>query len=1125
MAGKSLRIRFVERLTEVAIKIVLQRRPNTTEMSNQLTRHRVHVCYFDPFEVFPSIQLELEHRLPLQNLHWRSPKGPTRTIGSLLVNLVAETEDVKDDLLQDKPFIEFIVVSCTSIDEYRAKVRPLIRKRLPVHTSSNKVALPMKSIILLHSNAEILDSNLFKSISLVEKFTKDFPDVKTLEVKSVYKSETEKNYFWTNFMNRLKQDLLDVFQQRLNTLTARIDQINHENFEDVLVLHENMLKLYLSFNIFEEASTQLSDIREKILSYCAVELPLGELEIPFLFSQEANGEDRFGKLVKNQKLNSFKLHKYFFVKQFELLQISDFSAKKYSQLYRLIRQFFSSIEQAFHESPSLLQFKYFLIDEILKLQIFKDRSVEVAYEICAELKLMQRDTWLKLVYSCSNYRLTFKIFSKTIIKHDCSKLQDSFKDEETFHQSFLELTKTALALFKKCKNKRQRVTDILSVDVGVLHFQRQEYDKAISILQSCYEFYTESNWDIIGCRLLELFVNCLLKCPHLQSLSIDEEEIPVSTILSNSFLNLLASSKEAKVQWWDEFLKTNKDTSNNLVYPLDNLFEVNISPTLFLSDANVYALDLEVNSKSIPNSVAVNGITLLLKNNKDELVTFELADSVDPTIYSGKNKFLLETTCIIFGTFEFISLELIVGETVFSKEFDGFKSGEHIEFQPLYREDNFEVLVQKPGTVHLGMNTLDIEYSDVEDIEYFKMQLTVLKTETDTTPNISFTNDKKMHSVTITDFKEKSLEYFFVNTCDTFTLRQDLSFKKRSTSGITFEQTKDIVIDCRLPVSVSVEDFFKRDAFFFKFLINASSLDQPILLQHIDLISEEKNKYSIAGGFTPDNLLLKANDNESCLNFYQVQTFEGQRYNSKDIFHLEVTYNTLKEQLDELVTGSILLQGDVELSTNFEPWRAIWEDIVLPKLDYQHQLFEKKNVIKLAANKSYLEEIIEHLKAQVSAVDVLERVIKCLHSILTGVTMKPVDVDAYSKNMTPRRLRVPLTLPLLRQMFFVELKNELEKVPQVGEPIPMTICVTNLTDRWDTEAVHGDYSFEILNSNEWLVNGKRKTTVTSALLEFKIHLTPLKRGYLRYPKIEITQKAKKTFEVDYLNLYETILVV
>ena len=143
----------------------------------------VEISYFDPFHLFEGLRNELEQRLPLINLHWKSKEGTLKTIPKLRVDFKASTGEKLVEEYVLKPFINCVIVSCESVEEYRSKIRPLIKNWLPLQDD-----VYCTNIAILHSNKEVMDSNMFKSISLIEKFNKDFPSLKTIETKTVYKS-------------------------------------------------------------------------------------------------------------------------------------------------------------------------------------------------------------------------------------------------------------------------------------------------------------------------------------------------------------------------------------------------------------------------------------------------------------------------------------------------------------------------------------------------------------------------------------------------------------------------------------------------------------------------------------------------------------------------------------------------------------------------------------------------------------------------------------------------------------------------------------------------------------------------------------------------------------------------
>ncbi|KAK7514898.1 TMEM1 family protein-like protein [Phyllosticta citriasiana] len=63
---------------------------------------KVTVEYYDPNGLFPIVEPHLRSRLPLRNLHWKSPSRPLRSIDSLHVELVPG-RDPTDDFLKSRP--------------------------------------------------------------------------------------------------------------------------------------------------------------------------------------------------------------------------------------------------------------------------------------------------------------------------------------------------------------------------------------------------------------------------------------------------------------------------------------------------------------------------------------------------------------------------------------------------------------------------------------------------------------------------------------------------------------------------------------------------------------------------------------------------------------------------------------------------------------------------------------------------------------------------------------------------------------------------------------------------------------------------------------------------------------
>ncbi|KAJ5127148.1 hypothetical protein N7448_007927 [Penicillium atrosanguineum] len=115
----------------------------------------VTVEYTDPYGLFPQIQPVLESKLPLKNLHWKSPTRPARSIESLRVGFTpapndpAERESSSDGAgtvphrrhqipgLRQTPYLKIYLLRCDDNDTYKATARKTLREWIKAQGSSS----------------------------------------------------------------------------------------------------------------------------------------------------------------------------------------------------------------------------------------------------------------------------------------------------------------------------------------------------------------------------------------------------------------------------------------------------------------------------------------------------------------------------------------------------------------------------------------------------------------------------------------------------------------------------------------------------------------------------------------------------------------------------------------------------------------------------------------------------------------------------------------------------------------------------------------------------------------------------------------------------------------------------
>ncbi|CCE63895.1 hypothetical protein TPHA_0G00590 [Tetrapisispora phaffii CBS 4417] len=1084
----------------------------------------VVISYFDPFDNFENVRSEFMQLVPFQNVHWKASNGNIRTVDSLPVDFVVEgSGDSKVDVHSSNlPFIRLLVVSCKSIDEYRAKVRPLVKHWLSSTVTEDGHQMASTPMIFLYANTEVVDSNLFKSVSLIDKFSKDFPTTKTLEIKSVYKSPKEREEFWLHFANQLRNSILNNFQERLNEYDRKLK--DNKDFFEGLLLREKLMALYLSFKINEEATVQLNEIRKSVVKKDKVNLPKGELEIPSE-SEPFYTADSIVDMLKNRTITEFKLYRYFFVQKYKLILTNANKNQQCIDIFKLIREFIKYIDTSYNDYEDKLKFDYQFLSSAIKM-LPKDETSDssIFYEINAEILLLSRDIWLHGVALQSNMHITGKSsWGDEQIKYKFDITQDTFSNEETFQENFLIKTKEILTFYNKASITRQRIVDILSIEIGCLHYERGEFEKAVAIFLSCYEYYTQTNWNAIGLNILKIFVDSLSSCEHLSTLTIEAEDVPVTTALGNAYLNIieLVDDLEEKKDWWKKFLEIQEKYSTDLVHSTDNLFNLEIIPNVKLCDANVYGCDIILSNKGFPEDIKADSIILTLKNNQDMFILFTQNDI---TITKESKYINLNCSNIIYGSFEVVSLEILFKGTTFIKEFDNENGSININIVHMYYQSQVNVDICRSKELSLTSNTLQLILDNCDELDLLEIEISVEQLN-ERIP-ISFSKDKTLSKISFTkDSVVKSLDYYCKSQLKSFNLKVHSNFKKKI-SDTTYSETKFVKIDAYLPVSVSVEEIFKKEFLCFKFHLNSSLKANPVLLYSSSLTApKDKSCFSIYGDFKPETPITLSDDiTNSCMNCYTVKSSE--KFNEDDIFSLCVKYMSCKKQLDTLVTEAILVEGNIEWFEDFEKWKIFWRDDLLPMLKYNYEEFENSNKIIIEEGCFDIKSIARSLKMLSMESTVSSKILKCLMDLSAGIIMNQIDIRAYTKNIEPDEFLVPVEFPRFEHFFHISFEPiESFKYLNVTNPVKFKLKVKNMSDLWNKEPTDECFKIAIVNNNKWLIHGKKSTNITRPELELDLVLIPLERGYLDLPKVGITNKHGEMIKLDNANSNAIFLVL
>ncbi|KAJ5091696.1 hypothetical protein NUU61_006566 [Penicillium alfredii] len=123
---------------------------------SQEASNNVTVEYTDPSGLFPQVQPIIESKLPLKNLHWKSPTRPVRSIESLRIGFVPAQTDAGERKsssdaapatvphrrhqipgLRQTPYLKVYLLRCDDNDAYKATARRALREWIKTHASTS----------------------------------------------------------------------------------------------------------------------------------------------------------------------------------------------------------------------------------------------------------------------------------------------------------------------------------------------------------------------------------------------------------------------------------------------------------------------------------------------------------------------------------------------------------------------------------------------------------------------------------------------------------------------------------------------------------------------------------------------------------------------------------------------------------------------------------------------------------------------------------------------------------------------------------------------------------------------------------------------------------------------------
>ncbi|KAH3666838.1 hypothetical protein OGAPHI_003287 [Ogataea philodendri] len=1067
------------------------------------------VGYYDPFAIFPRLKDDLDLVSKLDKLHWKpNQSASVRTINNIKLHYVPSS---------DNHYLNFIFINSTSLDEYRAKVRPVVKQWLNNIRALKPACIYF--IILYEDSSQVSRTDKLLKTNLLTKLKTDFvhdelPFDTIFKIKSSYPSPADKKENWTALLGSIRAGLTEAFGYRLTYFQSK----------DSLSSLNNEANLYMDLGQLEDAL----DCFERMF------VKVNRMKIPD--GLEEATVDQFPLAENNIVIDfnsKFKLKAYFFKQQTVILRDSATTEASFvrNQIrwIHLLLSFIRSFDASYRRNELSLA----LIDDYLSSKQLQqllrqtDRDLSELYEKLGDLRLLNRNELIKLAHS-KKYVLSGSLVEIPLSDEPYELIakvsQTKLASEKTFHQIAVQDTKDAIEAYSKSQ-ARPRTVDTLSTELALIYFHNmKELETSSEILSDSFTYFKNSDWEFITLGVLKILIE------NLEQLSGNHGD--VLPVLLGSYLELVAKDEPFEKDKLDRMLASLTEKVN---FVSTELFECKLDTCIDAVDVDVYGISVQITSKI---EVAFD----------EMIITFDKASF---RLANGKlgryNTFVLTSGDLTCGVLEAQKIIIRIGQLEIQSSLKGqvfaFQIEQFHKDGQLQNNTVLEAVV--PRVRHLNKDEImlvaRVGSRPVEDCSFVFYKTDIDRLVAGSTYVVE--HEGKQIDAEIESTPDKlvfqchgqfaagttalvRIPYFFppevANTL--VSLSYGLAFAGHAKHVTT-------QLDTQLHIAVSVQDIFKSSKLFSNYSINSPVLNQPVRIQTVELTSRNS---TVKTWQQPHNIVA-FNDQGSTF-FYKIESLNDESLN------LQIDYNNIKDEmvciLERLFTAQImrhsprlvkylgLLRALLRAQSLKVNHYALTGNIRLDPLDVRrhHQHLDRIKQEDLAdlvrEIRLFFESSLE--VAPELRVAVLEEVHQQLNIVVTVPTINTINIVEFEFDKQLQYLVCePIHARLLLNVVLFKLEEkENKKVRFQNEPeVPTDV----------------NLRLELLeNENNWLVSGIKNFELDldlrndkSLSYAFDLVLTPLRVGKLELPRVEIKNRSdfQIQMELDYKNSSESVLVV
>lgn len=1173
-------------------------------------RNTIGIGYYDPFAVYPLIKDEIDKLFPIQNLHVRfHPSQPLKTINNLPIKMIEEIPNKKSDQNQldiDGIYSRVMFIKVESLDKYRSQVRPLIREWLKNLVFKYKNSWMI--ILIIPLDAKDKQSTIIK-MSHFDKLLKDFgQDGK--ELSTILPSNITPNDF-ENCL-KLKQNELDSseiqaniksllscsFNKRYHLFVDLIKQHKEKSinrfvayysltnlFDDMRLFHDTLSQ----FEISNQELNHVVDTHPELFDY-TVTLP--ESFDGFNFEKFIDEPKIKSNLYSGENVNLFELRCFLFFRQsytFEKLADTSNSisigALQISKLYRNLALFLNDISKK--NSTDLKEFEFSVIQYYLHIPIIgklikqaenspDDNSYQLKnlLESRAELKLLQRSILIKLSQINGIYiKGLEQAFEEVSLDDKPEELKatpaimtnpvlvEAMKDKSSYLDVFERLTEDIIEDFLICE--RSKTIDILSIDLAILNYEKENYCECLQILKDSHEFFIQNGWNFLGGILLEIYYECVLKIEPQDKDEILTTSLRILAVLVTNQVDInsfrLIKNKSQIEKLFKKVDEYSLSQNVKIESSLDDFFKTELIPYINadeLTNKDKYIMRLKVKNP-FGIGFTFKNVELILVDDEGSEMIFQ-ANDVDMSS-ERENVITLSTNRFIIGSFspyrlsiqmnEKLTLVLDYGQKEMQITNASFVNDTVIEYNT--SQDRIKETKNDNILGYQNLNKLTAQFNCSNQVKLGKSEVVLRIFNGDneitdveiklfsTTEGLKLEKEKETFEKL--DKKESTdilIPYAYFSENKIINMKAKIQYK---IDGEDYIFQVSYNIDTTLTISVTVQDLFKQDFIYSKFQIGTSNSKYPIRLLDNELTTEADYKIIRPGKQGHD---VVAFGEQPSTFFYKI--IPNNIVSSEDVLNLKVEYTNLKEECEDYISEVVISQL-TELGLS-KYWYLL-KDIIINKASFDLNNYAINNFINFT-NGLELNLLSEKIILQyVESSSDQKKLFNLMNQLLVD---NKIDVDTKRLVRNSHFLYISVAMPILKYLQVVEYEYE-RKQYVVGEPIKVQLKVKTIT-KWsdDTksneeslplaassptrngsnldENQEGKFQLNIQQDDNWLMSGLRKFNFdmnSKDNVNAELMLIPLNVGKIPLPKVSIKSlnKDDDDLDIEFINGLETILVI